>query len=143
MPKTKRLTPEELENLFDQYREWTAENPIMLVKESYGKLLNVPHHRPMTLKGLFAYAIEHHGVDVHHYFNNSREAYNDYTGLCKNIKVQIHAELTNLALVGAVKENLAAKILGLKEDINVTGTGINAPEVIFVTTHRGNEQLNQ
>lgn len=137
--KSKRLTTNDLENIFHQYKEWTIENPVIIVKESYGKLLNVPHHRPMTLKGFYAYTMEHHGVDVHHYFQNSREAYNEFTGVCRNIKLQIHSELTTLALVGGVKENIASRILGLKEEVKV-----EEPRVFEIVIHKGeqDEQKN-
>ena len=135
MPKEKRYTPDELENLFFQYREWTEQNPIVITKESYGKLVRVPNHRPTTLKGFYSYCIQHHNSDVTHYFTNSREAYNEYTALCKRIKVQIHSELTDLALVGAIKENITSKLLGLADQLNLHGEVKNTiPEIIKLTT---------
>jgi hypothetical protein len=134
MPKVKRYTPDELENLFFQYREWTKQNPIVITKENYGRLLEVPHTRPTTLKGFYTYCIQYHNSDVTHYFTNSREAYNEYTALCKRIKVQIHSELTDLALVGAIKENLTSKLLGLAEQLNLHGEVKNTiPQMITLT----------
>jgi hypothetical protein len=135
MPRNKLYNPQELENLFHQYREWSADNPIILVKENYGKLLNVPHHRPLTIKGLFAYAIEHHNTSIHHYFNNTKGAYDEFVSVVRDIKTIIHAELTNLALVGGVKENLASKILGLADELRLHGEVKNTiPEIIKLTT---------
>jgi len=141
MSRKKIYTPEELESLFHAYRDWTANNPIVLVKENYGKLLDVPHLRPITIKGFYAYAIEHHNTSIHHYFSNSKGAYEDFVSLCSDIKTIIHADLTNLALIGGVKENLASKILGLSDELKEHGREpriFNIPEVIFLNKRESN-----
>lgn len=136
MSRNKLYTPTELEELFHAYRQWTSNNPIVLVKENYGKLLEVPHLRPLTLKGFFAYTIEHHKTSIHHYFHNSKDAYKEFIPLCRDIKTIIHADLTNLALIGGVKENLASKILGLADELKIQGeTKTTIPEVIVLKPH--------
>jgi hypothetical protein len=115
MSKAKDLTPIELKEIAENYINDIRTSPREQKTANYGKIMVLEHDRPPTLLGLYRYGTKQ-GYSLHHYFENTNGAYDEFIGVSKHIKNLIHAELLEMALLGLIKENLASKLLGYTND---------------------------
>lgn len=119
MGKHKHIeTPEEFWLLYEDYVNELRDNPRIQSVANYGKITEIPHERPQTLKG-FQNFTRMQGKSSLHYFNNTDNAYNEYIEVCMQVKLSIEAEMLELALIGMIKEGMVSKILGINEPLKV------------------------
>lgn len=126
MPHPTRIfnTPEELleawkgykENLTEQNKEWLQ---IQYVGRN-GERKADPMKVPMTLEGFKRYCRENHG-EVHNYFVNSDELYNDFNTICRAIREEIRECQIVGGLLGVYNPSITQRLNGLtdKQDISL------------------------
>tara|TARA_R110000824_G_scaffold38477_5_gene117487 strand:- start:4329 stop:4772 length:444 start_codon:yes stop_codon:yes gene_type:complete len=117
-------TPEELleawkgykENLTEQNKEWLQ---IQYVGRN-GERKADPMKVPMTLEGFKRYCRENHG-EVHNYFVNSDELYNDFNTICRAIREEIRECQIVGGLLGVYNPSITQRLNGLteKQDISL------------------------
>ena len=113
MSSKKELTPEQFFQLFEDYKE-VMKAPRYQTVANYGKLIELPHERPMTLKGFCAYGYSK-GYSLSNYLKNTNGNYTEFISLSKRIKTCIHAQLLELGLLNLINANLTCRILDLNE----------------------------
>lgn len=83
-------SPEVMYSLFEEYKKETKKNPIK-VHDFVGKNGDSVYRekeKPLTLVGFYVFCRKN-ASDVHHYFENTDERYNDFGGICRAIKDEI------------------------------------------------------
>lgn len=106
--------PDKLWELFEAYRKEVKDNP--RVKVEYvgkdGHKVETPIERPLSIDGFYTYGYDK-GVTIHHYFDNTNGAYDDYWGIVTRIRKAVKAEQVDGAMTGFYNPNLTARINGL------------------------------
>ncbi|UII80012.1 terminase small subunit [Flagellimonas sp. CMM7] len=119
MPKKKYIeTPEELWNLFTEYRDEKKSDPIMVV-DFVGKdatKVFKPHQRPLTLEGFSSWLFEKQIIkNVWHYFTNADGKYDEYLDICRAIKEIIRTDQIEGGMVGIYNPSITQRLNGLTE----------------------------
>lgn len=85
--------------------------------------MKVPHRRPFTLEG-FSVWLWKNGItsNVHDYFSNSRDAYKEFSGICRMIREEIRADQIEGGMVGIYNASITQRLNNLKEQTDVTIT---------------------
>lgn len=117
MGKNKYIeTPEKMWELFQAYKKEVKDNP--RVKVEYvgkeGQRVQTPIERPLSLEGFYTYCYNN-ASDVHHYFENTDQRYNDYRGICMRVRNAIKEEQIDGGMTGFYNASLTARINGLVE----------------------------
>jgi hypothetical protein len=131
MPRDKAIkTPEELEQLFERYKEWVKKNPYQ-VHDFVGKdAVEVwkQRERPLTWTGFEGWlAKEGIVTQLTHYEQNDRGAYEEYLPVIRAIKAQCRADVIDGALSGVYNQNIAARLEGLVDKKEHEHKGIPEP----------------
>lgn len=111
-------TAKDLMQLYTDYVQDLKDNPRIQNVANYGKVTELGHVRPQTLKGFMNYC-RIQGKSSAHYFANTDGRYSEFLGVCMDIKLSIESDMLELALVGMCKEAMCSKILGLNTPIAV------------------------
>ena len=120
-------TPEELWQLFEDYRKEVKGNPRIKVEYvgKEGERVKTPIERPLIIEGFKVYCYEHIGT-VDHYFKNTDGAYEDYRPIITRIRETIRNEQIDGGMVGCYNSNLTARLNNLKEQTeNTNNNNIN------------------
>jgi hypothetical protein len=125
-------TPEKLWELFETYKTITLKDKITL-PQSHVKLgvVYLDYYPPLTEQD-FERWLANEGVIsvIRDYFTNRDNRYDDYVTIISRIKNEIYAHNFKYASIGAFKENLIARQLGLtdsqKMDLKAEITNVKA-----------------
>jgi hypothetical protein len=138
MPRTKAIeTPERLQELFDQYREWVKTSPYM-VHDFVGKEgveVERKRQRPLTWVGFEAW-LWREGVVTHlgHYEQNTEGSYTEYLPIIRALKNQCSSDIIDGALSGVFNQNIAARLEGLTDKKELDHKGIPPQTVTYKVT---------
>jgi hypothetical protein len=125
--KTKPIyvRPEELEAYFEQYKEWVAENPI-LVQDYVGKdgtEVNRKKNRPLTFDGFEIWLRKNSKIKCcQHILDNVKSAYNEFIDVSRYIKASVKADQIEGGMAGIYNPNITARLNGLTEKIQEDGS---------------------
>lgn len=125
--KTKPIyvTPEELEAYFEQYKEWVANNPI-LVQDYVGKdgtEVDRKKNRPLTFDGFEIWLRKNSKIKCcQHILDNVKSAYNDFIDVARYIKSSVKADQIEGGMAGIYNPNITARLNGLTEKIQEDGS---------------------
>lgn len=121
-------TPEKLWELYNQYKEWTKENPI-LKQDFVGKDADEVYRRlerPLSFEGFEVYLREQDVIcDLGDYDRNKDGRYQDYATIIRACKKDIEVNQFNGATVGIFQQNIIARKLGLVDKKEVEQKVIN------------------
>ena len=124
MAKKKYIeTPEKMWQLFLEYGAEVAEHPIT-VKDFIGPKAIVVHRelrRPLTFEG-FSQWCHSQGVtsNIHDYFANTRDAYNDYSSVCTRVREAIRQDQIEGGMTGIYNTSITQRLNNLTEKHEVT-----------------------
>lgn len=135
MPRDKAIdTPEELAELFENYKTWAGENPYKW-HDFVGKDAEEvwkERQRPITWIGFEAYLCKQKIVThLGHYEQNTGGSYTEYLPIIRAIKKECSEDVISGALAGVYNQNIAARLEGLKDqqDINLNDTRKSTAEL--------------
>lgn len=120
-------TPERLWDLFAEYKEETLKNKLT-VPQSHVKLgvVYLDYYPPITEQDFERWLANQDIVSqTKDYFTNRDERYTDYVPIVTRIKNEIYAHNFKYAAVGAFKENLIARQLGIADKAENKNENIN------------------
>lgn len=133
MSKQKAIsTPEELAQLFEEYREWVDKTPY-LVHDFVGKdadEVEKRRARPLTWSGFEAW-LYRQGILQHlgHYEQNTGGSYESYLPIIRALKMQCRSDVIDGALSGIYNQNIAARLEGLTDKKELDHKGIPDPDI--------------
>jgi len=133
MAKKKYIeTPEKLYELFEAYK--ANRKPREIQKATATGVKSEWHTPPLTMEGFEIYCFQL-GVTVEHYFRNTEGAYNEYCGICSNIKKEIRNDQIEGGMVGQYNPSITQRLNGLTEktDVTTNGKDLNEVKVTIVT----------
>jgi len=119
MGKNKAIeTPEKLLELFNDYKDWLEENPILIEdyvgKEAYRVMRQKP--RAMTMEGFECYLFNRKIInDLGDYFKNKEDRYTDFAPICLHIKKEIRANQIEGGMAGVYNPSITQRLNGLVE----------------------------
>ena len=113
--KQKYITPDELEQYWEEYKQWVNDNPIK-IQDFVGKDGNEVFRlkqRPLLQQRFFSWVRANKGHVIHQYFDNPKGAYNSYLGVVTRIKDEWQSDQLEGGMVGIYNQQLTAKLNGL------------------------------
>jgi hypothetical protein len=136
MPKHKYLsTPEDLLQLWDEYKAEVDANPDVIDKATPKGVMQELVKKPYTRQGFEAYVYRKRGHHVSQYLDNNDKAYNEYLGVVTCIRREWEADQISGTMTGKYKApNLTARLNGLtdKQDVTTNGKDINEVKVNII-----------
>lgn len=126
-------TPQELEEMAYEYFTWCIDNPIMkseLIKSGdlAGKIIQVPIPRPFTNIGICNF------LDISEHTLNrycSEVGYEDFWQSAKKLKDIVYQQKMEGGVTGLYNASLVQRVLGIKDQSEVTQTTITDVKVGF------------
>lgn len=116
-------TPEELWQLFEDYRQEVKSNP--RIKVEYvgkdGQRVSTPIERPLIIEGFKCFCADKVG-DIQAYWNNRNDEYSEFSPIITRVREEIRREQIDGGMVGAYNSNLTARINSLKEQSETTNS---------------------
>jgi hypothetical protein len=113
--KEKYITPDDLAEYWEEYKEWVFYNPIK-IQDFVGKdgveVFRL-RQRPLLVTRFFSWVRANKGHLVHQYFDNLKGAYNSYLGVVTRIREDWQADQIEGGMVGIYNQQLTAKLNGL------------------------------
>ena len=117
MAKNKYIeTPEKLWDIFVQYVSHIKNNPT-LVEDYVGKdgiRVYRQKQRPLTMDGFECFCLENES-DVHNYFDNADNRYDEYKTICSRIKKSIKADQIEGGMAGIYNPSITQRLNNLVE----------------------------
>jgi len=113
-------TPEQMWSLFDQYKTWNDTHPFY-VKDWVGaqaKEVLRQKEKPLTYEGFKNFCRKRIG-EVHQYFDNANESYNDYLNICRAIKDEIRQNQIEGGMAMIFNPSITQRLNGLVEKSEV------------------------
>ena len=119
-------TPDKMWELFEAYRKDIKGNPRLKVEYvgKDGERVNTPLERPLTLEGFSLFCFTNNITsNIHDYFANTRDAYNDYSSVCKRVREAIRQDQIEGGMVGQYNASITQRLNGLadKRETEVKG----------------------
>lgn len=116
---------EHLEQLFEDYKQWRDENPIL--KHVHvgrdGESKREELRRPLTNEGFQNYCYKVVG-DVHNYFENTDGRYPEYKEICSRIKQEIRQDQIEGGMAGIYNPSITQRLNNLTEKQQVEQTSV-------------------
>lgn len=117
-------SPDILLDLFNKYKVWRDENPIM-VHDFIGKEGRSDYRerqRPLTMEGFedFVAEIPNMPLSLDAYFANREGRYEDYVSICTYIRRQIRNDQINGGMVGIYNTSITQRLNSLVEKQETT-----------------------
>ncbi len=124
--------PEEIQQLFNQYKDWVSKNPF-LVHDFVGKDAKEVHkrkQRPITLDGFCTWHYNTVGGNIEQYFTNQDGYYTNFIGICRAIKQEIRAHQIAGGMANIYNPSITARLNNLteKQEVVSTDKGKNLPK---------------
>jgi len=124
-------SPETMWDLFTQYRDWVKSNPI-LIEDYVGKdadrvMREKP--RPLTMEGFENWLFENGIIEsVDQYFSNERDAYVNFTGICRTIRRVIRQDQIEGGMANIYNPSITQRLNGL---VDKTESKISVEQPLF------------
>ena len=130
-------TPEKLYQLFEEYK--SSLKPREIQKATATGVKSEFHTPPYTMEGFENFCFVNYS-DIHHYFDNTDERYNDYRTICSHIKKVIRQDQIEGGMVGQFNPSITQRLNSLTEKTDVTSQGekINEIKVTIVSGNQSN-----
>lgn len=109
-------TPEKMWKLFEEYRKQVKSNPRTKVEYvgRNGDRVETPLEVPLTIEGFKNYCRKHES-EIHHYWNNTGGAYDEFRTIITCIREEIRQDQLEGGMVGQYNSNLTARMNGLTD----------------------------
>ena len=126
MGKNKYIeTPEELLNLWNEYKEHTKSNPRYKYElNRNGEPTPIPLEIPLTIQRFEIYVKNKYGWTIGQYFDNQDKLYNEYIAICSHIRTERIAAQIEGGMVGQYNASITQRLNGLVEktqtEVNIT-----------------------
>lgn len=119
-------TPEEMWTAATEYFEWVDANPWHKVEaiksgDNCGQLINIPTARPYTLQAFRRYI----GASEEYWREFKNAKHDEFLGVIDAIETIMYTQKIEGAMVGAFKENIVSRVLGLADKAEVSSSVIN------------------
>lgn len=120
--------PEQLWDLFEDYKLATKSNPIMKMVHvgKNGTPTYEERERALTLDGFEVYCYKIVGT-VHQYFDNQDNLYGDYMVICRAIKKEIREDQIQGGLAGIYNPSITQRLNNLVEKTENVNTNVEVP----------------
>lgn len=110
-------SPETMWKLFQDYKEWVKNNPI-LIEDYVGKdALRVMREKPrcLTMEGFECFVADLDGMPfgLQHYFANTDNAYDDFLTICSRIRNEIRHDQISGGMAGIYNPSITQRLNGL------------------------------
>lgn len=119
MAKQKYIeTPKALWDLFEKYKNEIKSNPILkhVFVGKDGKSEEEKRERPLTMEGFSSWLFENNITsNVHDYFANTRDAYDEYSSICRAIKEIIRKDQIEGGMAGIYNPSITQRLNGLTD----------------------------
>jgi len=113
-------TPEELYNLFEQYKSDVKDNPrkrhVFVGKD--GNSENEKLERPLTMEGFRVFCFKNQGC-IKDYFDNKDNRYSEYATICTHIRDLIRQDQIEGGMVGQYNPSITQRLNGLTDKSEV------------------------
>lgn len=114
-------TPEELYNLFEQYKSDVKDNPrkrhVFVGKD--GNSENEKLERPLTMEGFRVFCFKNQGC-IKDYFDNKDNRYSEYATICTHIRDLIRQDQIEGGMVGQYNPSITQRLNGLTDKSEMT-----------------------
>lgn len=116
-------TPEALEVKFEEYANWTKNNPIIKQVPTKHGLVDLELQRPKTIVGFCVYA----GILRDTFFDYGKRE--EFFYIIARVREEIEADQLSGAIAGIYDSGVITRVLKLadKQDITTNGESINKP----------------
>lgn len=118
-------SPEELEKAWNEFKEDLKDQSNEWLKISYvgkdGDRVAEPQKVPMTLEGFKRFCRNHYG-DVHQYFSNKDQLYDEFVPICCAIREEIRESQIIGGLLGFYNPSITQRLNNLTEKSEVDHT---------------------
>lgn len=115
--------PQELYAHFEEYKEWTNNNPIK-VHDFVGKdgqeVFRL-RQRPLSFDGFCSYIFRTYKLYIAQYFEQSEGHYEKFIGICRAIKQEIRQEQIDGGMAGIYNPSITQRLNGLTEKVQHEG----------------------
>jgi len=114
-------TPKEVLEAFEAYKEELSKNPIK-VHDFVGKDGDSVYRvkeRPLTMSGFEVYCHKNKG-EICHYFDNPDGRYEEYSTICKSIKLEIRQNQIEGGMAGIYNSSITQRLNSLTEKTETT-----------------------
>jgi hypothetical protein len=118
--------PGEIWKLFEEYKIYCSENPRFTFTASLGKIVKVPHFKPLTIEGFETFCYSK-SLTISHYFENREGRYSEFCDIVTRIKREIRGDQLEGAFVGQYSSNIVARINGISEKTENINRNIEVP----------------
>lgn len=119
-------SPEKLWEHFENYKEWTRQNPIR-VHDFVGKDgMEVwrERDRPLSVEGFEVYCFRNSIInDLGDYFSNKEGRYSDFATICRTIRAEIRNNQIEGGMAGIFNPSITQRLNGLTEKQEVKHDG--------------------
>lgn len=109
-------SPERMWEMFVEYKEHAKQNPRKKI-EYTGRdatRVEVPLEVPLTLEGFKNYCYLNYS-DIHHYFENTDNRYEEFRGICSRIREFIRQDQIEGGMVGQYNPSITQRLNNLTE----------------------------
>jgi len=121
-------TPEELLQLWDEYKEQVGTDEIQQATPK-GEVVTLIVRKPLLRSGFESYVYRKLKFGIGHYLDNQDNAYTDYLGVITCIRKEWETDQVSGTMTGRYKApNLTARLNNLKEQTENTNT-ISIPQL--------------
>lgn len=111
--------PEDLLQLFEDYRAWVKANPFVVEDwvGGAGKKVVRKKEKPLTFEGLenYVYRTTKSIATLDHYFSNREGRYSDFVGVCSFIRREIREDQIGGGMAGIYNPSITQRLNNLKE----------------------------
>lgn len=118
--------PEDFLKLFDEYKIYCLENPRFTYTASLGKVVKVPHPKPLTIEGFETFA-HTKGISVCNYLENRNDAYLDFYDVVTRIKREIRGDQIEGGMIGEYNGNIVSRVQRLTDVTENINKNIEVP----------------
>lgn len=110
-------SPETMWKLFQDYKEWVENNPILtedFVGKDADRVLR-QKNRCLTMEGFEDFVAEIDGMpmDLGDYFANTKDAYSNFSTICSRIKRNIRRDQIEGGMAGIYNPSITQRLNGL------------------------------
>ncbi len=114
-------TPEKMWELFEAYKKEVKTNPLQ-VHDFVGRDGNDAYRskeKPLILVGFYNYC-RRNASDVHHYFENPDNRFDDFRGICRAIKEEIREDQIVGGMANIYNPSITQRLNNLTDKTEVT-----------------------
>lgn len=120
-------SPEILWSLFEEYKEWAKDNPI-LIEDYVGKDADrVMRQKPraLTMEGFETFVARKPDMPfgLERYFANSDGGYGQFLTICSRIRAEIRSDQIEGGLAGIYNPSITQRLNGLTDKVEQTNIG--------------------